>query len=218
MMFCFYLRMPWHIISVAWDMGLYWWRKRSGSLTVIWWPRHIYLFWWLRHNIWQSRCNLVASPHIYICSGGLATISVSGDFVTISGSLAAISVVCSGWVGQVVSPHGVRLVRGCYGWLWVGISAFMIYLFCICYGPMGFILISVLGQGPDKSDSKVWPVLGYGWVMLHTEFTELTLYFHLCRKSPTIVGLELWRIRSGHINCKVGFPKLVYFYYFYILI
>ena len=147
-------------------------------------------------------------------SGGLATYICSGDFVTISGSLAAISVVCSGWVGRVVSPHGVRLVRGCYGWLWVGISAFMIYLFCICYGAMGFILISVLGQGPDKSDSEVWSVLGYGWVMLHTEFTELTLYFHLCRKSPTIVGLELWGIRSGHIICKVGFSKLVYFYYF----
>ena len=141
----------------------------SGSLAAIWWLRHIY---------------------IYICSGGLATISVSGDFVTISGSLAAISVVCSRWVGRLVSPHGVRLVRGCYGWLWVGISAFMIYLFCICYGPMGFILISILGQGPDKSDSEVWSVLGYGWVMLHTEFTELTLYFHLYRKSPTIVGLE----------------------------
>ena len=80
----------------------------SGSLAAIWWLRHIY---------------------IYICSGGLATISVSGDFVTISGSLAAISVVCSGWVGRVVSPHGVRLVRGCYGWLWVGIyDIFVLYL------------------------------------------------------------------------------------------
>ena len=104
----------------------------SGSLAAIWWLRHI-----------------------YICSGGLATIFVSGDLVTISGSFAAISVVCSGCMGRVVSPHGVRLVRGCYGWLWVGISAFMIYLFCMCYGPMGFILISILGQGPDKSDSEV---------------------------------------------------------------
>ena len=132
----------------------------------------------MEEAFWQPRCNLVASPHIfvrvtssqylaaslqtggfatyiYICSSGLATISVSGDFVTISGSLTAISVVCSGWVGRVVSPHSVRLVRGCYGWLWVGISAFMIYLFCICYGPMGFILISVLDQGPDKFDSEV---------------------------------------------------------------
>ena len=81
-------------------------------------------FWQPRYNlvasphisiIVTSSQYLVASPHIYICSGGLATISVSGDFVTISGSLAAISVVCSGWVGRVVSPHGVRLVRGCYG-------------------------------------------------------------------------------------------------------
>ena len=140
-------------------------------------PRHVYLLHgiWvilMEEAFWQPRCNLVASPHISVLgqprcnlvpslhtyiyrSGGLATISVSGDFVTISGSLAAISVVCSGWVGRVVSPHGVRLVRGCYGWLWVGIFAFMIYLFCICYGPMGFILISVLGQGPDKSDFKV---------------------------------------------------------------
>ena len=57
-----------------------------------------------------------------ICSGGSATISVSGDFVTISGNLATISVVCSGWVGRVVSPHGVRLVRGCIRLDWVRIA------------------------------------------------------------------------------------------------
>ena len=87
----------------------------------------------------------MASPHIYICSGGLAIISVSGDFVTISGSLAAISVVCSGWVGRVVSPHGERLVWGCM-WLdmgWVLHKLLISVLFC--YGPMGFILTSVLG-------------------------------------------------------------------------
>ena len=145
MMFCFCIRIPWHIISVAWGMGLYWWRKRSGSLAAIWWPRHIYLFWWLRHNIWQPRCNLVASPHIYICSGGLATISVSGDFVTISSSLTAISVVCSGWVGRVVSLHGERWVWGCM-WLdmgWVLHKHVISIMFC--YGPMGSILTSVLG-------------------------------------------------------------------------
>ena len=54
----------------------------------------------MEEPFWQPHCNLVTLPHIYICSGGLATISVSGDFVTISGSLAVISVVCSGWVGQ----------------------------------------------------------------------------------------------------------------------
>ena len=121
-------------ISVAWGLGLYY----GGSVLVA----------------MPQLFDLVALPHISVLVA-MPQLSVSGDFVTISGSLAAISVVCSGWVGRVVSPHGVRLVRGCYGWLWVGISAFMIYLFCICYGPMGFILISVLGQGPDKSDSEV---------------------------------------------------------------
>ena len=87
----------------------------------------------------------MASPHIYICSGGLATISVSGDFVTISGSLAAISVVCSGWVGRVVSPHGERMVWGC---MWLDMVGFLHkhdISILVCSGPTGFILISVLG-------------------------------------------------------------------------
>ena len=95
----------------------------------------------------------MASPHIYICSGGLATISVSGDFVTISGSLAANSVVCSGWVGRVVSPHGVRLVRGCIRLDMVGFLHKHVISVLFCYGPMGFILNFCSGLRPTYSVS-----------------------------------------------------------------
>ena len=108
----------------------------------------------MEEAFWQPRCNLVASPHISVLvtssqylaaplqSGGLATIFVSGDFVTISGSLAAISVVCSGWVGRVVSPHDVRLVRGCIRLDWVGIA--FTFWFWFCHVILILILILLL--------------------------------------------------------------------------
>ena len=87
------------------------------------WVCHIIWFWWLCHNIciwWLCHD---------ICSG----------------SHAANSVVCSGWVGRVVSPHGVRLVRGCIRLDMVGFLHKHVISVLFCYGPMGFILNSVLG-------------------------------------------------------------------------
>ena len=115
--------MPWMNICCMGTWVIFWRKRPGGYATIIW----------------------SGGSATYICSGGSATISVSGDFVTISGSLAAISVVCSCWVGRVVSPHGVRLVRGCYGWIWVGFLHKHVISVLFCYGPMGFILNSVLG-------------------------------------------------------------------------
>ncbi|KHF98060.1 restriction of telomere capping 1 [Gossypium arboreum] len=55
--------------------------------------------------------NLVALPHISVLVA-LPRLSVSGDSVTLSvlAAMLHISVAYSGWVGQVVSPHGERLV------------------------------------------------------------------------------------------------------------
>ena len=104
-----------------------------------WWLCHKYLFWWLCHNIciWWLCHN--------ICSG----------------SHAANSVVCSGWVGRVVSPHGVRLVRGCIRLDWVGIA--FTFWFWFCY----LILILILILSPDSdsnsdssSDNVSYSVMG----------------------------------------------------------
>ena len=83
----------------------------------------------------------------YIYSGGSTTIIFFGNSVTLSvlAAMVHISVACSGWVGRVVSPHSERLVWGCM-WLdmgWVLHRHVISVLFC--YGPMGFILTSVLG-------------------------------------------------------------------------
>ncbi|KAG8482764.1 hypothetical protein CXB51_024175 [Gossypium anomalum] len=53
----------------------------------------------------------VALPHISVLVA-LPRLSVSGDSVTLSvlAAMLHISVVCSGWVGRVVSPRGERLV------------------------------------------------------------------------------------------------------------
>ena len=98
--------------------------------------------WWLCHKL----SDLVALPHISVLVA-LPRLSISGDSVTFSvlAAMLHISVACSGWVGRVVSPHGERLVRGCM-WLVMG---WVLHIHeisdLICYGPMGFILISVLG-------------------------------------------------------------------------
>ena len=85
------------------------------------------------HGLYYGGSVLVAMPQIF-CSGGPATYICSGGtatkylyLVTLShflylAAMLHISVACSGWVGRVVSPHGVRLVRGCIRLDWVGIA------------------------------------------------------------------------------------------------
>ena len=90
--------------------------------------------------------DLVALSHISVLVA-LPLLSVSGDSVTLSvlAAMLHISEACSGWVDQVVSPHGERLLRGCM-WLVMG---WVLHIHeisdLICYGPMGLILYFVLG-------------------------------------------------------------------------
>ena len=165
------------------------WRKRPGGYAT---------------NIWSG------GSATYICSGGSATIICIWWLCHIicSGSHAANSVVCSGWVGRVVSPHGVRLVRGCIRLDMVGFLHKHVISVLFCYGPMGFILNFCSGLRPTYSISVVWADIGYGWVNLHTEFPQThPFYFHPRKKSPTIVGLELWGNSEWPPVLKVWFSS-----------
>ena len=116
---------------------------------------HEWIFVAWGHGLYFGGSVLVAMPQIiwsdgsatYFCSGGSATIICIWWLCHIicSGSHAANSVVCSGWVGQVVSLHGVRLVRGCIRLDMVGFLHKHVISVLFCYGPMGLILYPVLG-------------------------------------------------------------------------
>ena len=113
-------------ISVAWGHGLYY----GGSVLVA----------------MPQLFDLVALPHISVLVA-LPRLSVSSDSITLSvlAAMLHISVACSGWVGRVVSPHGERMVWGC---MWLDMVGFLhkhVISVLFCYGPMGFILNSVLG-------------------------------------------------------------------------
>ena len=113
-------------ISIAWGHGLYY----GGSVLVA----------------MPQLSDLVALPHISVLVV-LPRLSVSGDSVTLSvlAAMLHISMACSSWVGRVVSPHGERLVWECIwfdmGWVLHKHAISVL----ICYGPMGYILTSVLG-------------------------------------------------------------------------
>ena len=117
--------MPWLYICCMGTWVILWRKRPGGYATIIW----------------------SGGSATYICSGGSTTIICIWWLCHIicSGSHAANSVVCSGWVGRVISPHGVTLVRGCYGWIWVGFLHKHVISVLFYYGPMGFILNSVLG-------------------------------------------------------------------------
>ena len=119
--------MPWMYICCMGTWVILWRKRPGGYATIIW----------------------SGGSATYICSGGSATIICSGDSVTLSvlATMLHISVACSGWVGRVVSPHGERMVWGC---MWLDMVGFLHkhdISVLICSGPMGFILISVLGWG-----------------------------------------------------------------------